>query len=155
MEKIKIAGLRRISNLAQIDFFYLPKHLGSLAKALDPLAESGINLEFLVIHFPSPEMTHLALAVHRNDLASAMGLLQAILGKSLVQEIAVHDRMEMISIFPHGHRPAVLAHFLSAFRDAGSKPPAVSLSLSAISGLIEESFVPELLNALGEYFKLP
>lgn len=155
MEKIKIAGLRRMSNLAQIDFFYLPKQPGGPAKALAPLAENGINLEFLVIHSPGPETTHLTLAVKRNDLASAMGLLQATVGKTLVHEIVVHDRMGMVSIFPHGRRPAVLAHFLCALRDAAANPPPVSLSLSAISGLIEESFLPGVLSALGNYFDLP
>jgi len=155
MKKIRIAGLRQMSNLAQIDLLSMPKRPGSSAKALAPLAENGINLDFLVIHSPTPETINLVLALHRNHLASAMGLLQAAREKTLTQEIAVQDQVGMVSIFPHGNRPAVLAHFLSAFRDAGSKLPTISVSLSAISGLIEERLIPDALNTLGEYFELP
>ncbi len=61
----------------------------------------------------------------------------------------------MISLFPHGNRVAVIGGFLSAFREAEIPLLAISFSLSAISGLLDESRIPEAIKALNEYFDLP
>ena len=155
MKKIKIAGIRQILNLSQIDVLCLPRETGSIGKVLAPLAENRINLEFIVAQAHADETVDLVLGVQRNHIASALGLLQGLKEKFGVAEVRSRDGLGMISLFPHGNRAAVIGNFLSAFRDAGIKLFTISFSLSAISVLIGESFIPDALSALSEYFELP
>ena len=155
MKKIKIAGLRQVPNLSQIEVLSLPRRAVSMGKALAPLAENGINLEFIVAHSNADETVDLVLGIQRNHIAAALGLLQGMREKLGMGEVRSRDRVGMISLFPHGNRAAVIGNFFSAFRDAGIKLLTVTFSLSAISGLIEESLIPDALNALSEYFDLP
>lgn len=155
MKKIKIAGLRQILNLSQVEVSPLPTQPYIPAMILARLAENGINLEFIVAHNRTDETMELVLGVKRNQIAATLGLLQGIMEKFGMEKIRSRDRVGMISLFPHGSRAAVIGNFLSAFRDAGVKLPTISFSLSAISGLLEESLIPDVLNALSEYFQLP
>jgi len=155
MKKIKIAGIRQVSDLSLIEVLSLPLPTYRPARILSPLSENGINLEFIVGHGKNDETMDLIFGVKQNQIAAALGLLQGWKEKFGTEEIRSRDRMGMISLFPHGSRAAVIGNFFSAFQDAGVKLLAVSFSLSAISGLIEECFIPDALNALSEYFELP
>ncbi|MBU1205757.1 MAG: hypothetical protein KKH04_02320 [Proteobacteria bacterium] len=155
MKKIKIAGIRQVSDLSLVEVLSLPLRMPRPAKILIPLAETGINLEFIVGHGKNDETMDLIFGIKQNQIAAALGLLQGWKEKFGTEEIRSRDGMGMISLFPHGSRAAVIGNFFSAFQDAGVKLLAVSFSLSAISGLIEECFIPDALNALSEYFELP
>jgi len=155
MKKIKVAGLRQVTNLSQVELSSLPMGLSQTAQILTLLAENGINLEFVVTHAQADATIDLAFGVHRNHIAAALGLLRGMRGKFDLEEVHSQDGVGMISLFPHGSRAAVIGNFLSAFKDAGIKLLTISFSLSAISGLLEESLIPDALNALSEYFELP
>jgi len=155
MKKIKVAGLRQVLNLSQIEVLSLPRRLEIMDEALALLAENGINLEFIVAHPHARETMDLVLGVQRNRIAATLGLLQGLKGEFGIEEIRARDEVGMVSLFPHGNRAAVIGHFFSAFQDAGVKPLAITFSLSAISGLTEERFLPDILRALSEYFELP
>ena len=155
MKKIKIAGIRQVSNLSLIEVLSLPLRTYRPAKILSPLAENGINLEFIVGHGRNDETIDLTLGVKQNQIVAALGLLQGLKEKFEMEEIRSRDGVGMISLFPHGSRAAVIGNFFSAFQDAGIKLFTVTFSLSAISGLIDERFISEALNALSEYFELP
>ncbi len=133
----------------------MPMGSYGVAKILTPLAESGINLEFIVANSGANETMDLVLGVQRNHIAAALGLLQGLKGKSGLPEIRSRDPVGLISLFPHGNRAAVIGNFISAFQDAGIKLLATSFTLSALSASIEEALVPEALKALIEYFELP
>ena len=155
MRKIKIAGIRQVLNLSQIEVLSLPIRFYGAAKILTPLAENGINLEFIVAHGRAEAMMDIILGLKRNHIAAALGLLQEMRERFRVEEIRSRDGMAMISLFPHGNRAAVMGNFLSAFRDAGVRLLTISFSLSAISGIIEEHLIPDALSALSDYFELP
>ncbi|MDO9209316.1 MAG: hypothetical protein Q7V48_00990 [Deltaproteobacteria bacterium] len=155
MKKIKIAGIRQVSDLSLIEVLSLPLCTYRPTKILSPLAENGINLEFIVGHGRNDETIDLTLGVKQNQIVAALGLLQGLKEKFEVEEIRSRDGVGMISLFPHGSRAAVIGNFFSAFQDAGIKLFTVTFSLSAISGLMDERFIPDALNALSEYFELP
>jgi len=155
MKKIKIAGLRQVINLSQIEVLALSLPKYNTAKILSPLAESGINLEFILAQDGSDETMDMVLGIKQNQIAAALGLLQGLKEKFGMGDIRSRDGVGMISLFPHGSRAAVIGNFFSAFQDAGIKLLAVSFSLSAISGLMDERFIGEALNAFSEYFELP
>lgn len=155
MKKIKIAGIRQVSDLSLIEVLSLPLRTYRPAKILSPLAENSINLEFIVGHGRNDETIDLTLGVKQNQIVAALGLLQGLKEKFEMEEIRSRDGVGMISLFPHGSRAAVIGNFFSAFQDAGIKLFTVTFSLSAISGLIDERFISEALNALSEYFELP
>ena len=154
MKKIKIAGIRQILDLSQIDILSLPAQSGHLARVLTPLAENRINLEFIMAHTSVHGTQDLILGVKRNYITAALGLVQGMRGNIPFQEMVCRDRVGMISLFPHGNRAAVIGNFLSAFLSGGIKPVAISLSLSAISGLMEERLLPRALNLLSDLFEL-
>ena len=155
MEKIKIAGIRQVSDLSLVEVLSLPLRTYRPAKILSPLSENGINLEFIVGHGKNDETMDLIFGVKQNQIAAALGLLQGWKEKFGTEEIRSRDGVGMISLFPHGSRVAVIGNFFSAFQDAGIKLFTVSFSLSAISGLMDERFIPDALKALSEYFELP
>lgn len=155
MKKIKIAGIRQVSDLSLVEVLSLPLRTYRPAKILSPLSENGINLEFIVGHGRNDETIDLTLGVKQNQIVAALGLLQGLKEKFEVEEIRSRDGVGMISLFPHGSRVAVIGNFFSAFQDAGIKLFTVSFSLSAISGLMDERFIPDALKALSEYFELP
>ncbi|MBI5967923.1 MAG: hypothetical protein HY882_08720 [Deltaproteobacteria bacterium] len=155
MKKIRIAGLRQVTNLSQVEVPSLPMGLSQMAQILILLAENGINLEFVVTHAHADDTIDLVFGVQRNHIAAALGLLRGMREKFGWEEVRSRDGVGMISLFPHGSRAAVIGNFLSAFKDAGIRLLTISFSLSAISGLIEERLIPDALNALSEYFELP
>jgi len=155
MKKIKIAGIRQVSDLSLVEVLSLPLRTYRPAKILSPLSENGINLEFIVGHGKNDETMDLIFGVKQNQIAAALGLLQGWKEKFGTEEIRSRDGVGMISLFPHGSRVAVIGNFFSAFQDAGIKLFTVSFSLSAISGLMDERFIPDALKALSEYFELP
>jgi aspartate kinase len=154
MKKIKVAGLRPVTSLSQINVLCLSRRTDTLAKILAPLADNRINIEFLVTHSSEEKTLDLVLAVRRNDIAAALGLLRGTGDHGNRVEIRSRDSVGMISLFPHRNRPGVIGNFFLAFREAGIQVLAVNFSLSAISALVEEDQVPEALKALSEYFDL-
>ncbi len=78
MKKMKIAGIRQVLGLSQIEVLSLPLRSDSMTRVLAPLAENGINLEFIVAHSSGDESLDLILGVRRNQIAAALGLLQAV-----------------------------------------------------------------------------
>jgi len=155
MRKIRIAGLRQVTNLSQVEVPSLPMGLSQMARILTLLAENGINLEFVVTHAQADETMDLVFGVQRNHIAAALGLLRGVREKFGLKEVRSRDRVGMISLFPHGNRAEAIGNFFAAFQEAGIRLVCISFSLSAISGLIEESLIPDALNALSEYFELP
>jgi aspartokinase len=155
MKKIRVAGIRQVLGLSQVEVLCLPRKLENIARILAPLARNGINLEFLQAHSLAEENFDVILGVRRGSIAAALGLLQGLredLGRT---EVRSREPVGVVSLFPHGNRAAVIGGFLSAFREAEIPLLAINFSLSALSGLLEESQVPEAIRALNEYFQLP
>ncbi len=155
MKKIKVAGLRQVLDLAQVEVLALPNHHGNWVRTLASLADQGINLEFLVVRLCPDDTLDVTLGVRRSYIAALLGLLRGTGGKSGEVEILSRDPVAMISLFPHGNRADVIGNFLSAFRDVRTEVWSIAYSLSAVSVLIDPQQVPKVLAVLGEYFELP
>jgi len=154
VKKIQIAGLRQEMHLSQIEVLSLPGGTQALARVLDPLAESGINLEFVAFHGGPRVPPDLILGVHRNQVVATLGLLKGRKEEGRAPEVRCREPAGMISLFPHGNRPAVVGNFLAAFREAEVEIWALGFSLSALSALGEESRIPRVLVALKDFFEL-
>lgn len=154
MKKTQIAGLRQALHLSQIEVLSLPGGTQALARILDPLAESGINLEFVALHGGPKDIPNLILAVNKNLVAATLGLLKGRREEGRVLEIRCREPAGMISLFPHGNRPEVIRDFLAAFREAEVEIWALGFSLSALSALGEESRIPRVLISLKDFFEL-
>lgn len=155
MVKIKIAGIRQAENLAQITIAPFPLSPYHLEYILSPLARNGINLEFFAALGTSPENTGVILGIKRAQIAASLGILKEKKRIWPPGEISHQEGVGMISIFPHGRQAAVISNFLSALQEAGIRILATNFSLSAISALMEESYIPEALSSLSDYFYLP
>lgn len=155
MAKIKIAGIRQLANLAQITIAPFPLSPSHLDFILSPLAMNGINLEFIAAHGTSPENMGLILGIKRAYIAASLGILKEKKRIWPPGEISHQEGVGMISLFPHGKQAAVIAHFLSAFQESGTKLLAINFSLSAVSALIEEIYMPQALSSFSDYFYLP
>jgi len=154
MKKIQIAGLRQALHFSQIEVLALSGGTQALARIFDPLAESGINLEFVAFHGGPKVPPNLILGVHKNQVAATLGLIKGRKEEGRPLEIRCREPAGMISLFPHGNRPAVIGNFLAAFREAEVEIWALGFSLSAISALGEESRIPRALIALKDFFEL-
>jgi hypothetical protein len=154
VKKIQIAGLRQALQLSQIEVFSLPGGTQALARVLDPLTESGINLEFVAFHGGPKVPPDLILGVHKNQVVATLGLLKGRTEEGRALEIRCREPAGMISLFPHGNRPAAVGDFLAAFREAEVEIWALGFSLSALSALGEESRIPRVLVALKDFFEL-
>ncbi|NWF54691.1 MAG: hypothetical protein HXY45_07865 [Syntrophaceae bacterium] len=154
MKKIPIAGLRQALRFSQIEVLALAGGTPALARVLGPLAESGINLEFISFHGEPMVPPNLILGVHRNQVAATLGLLKGKKEEGRFLEIRCREPAGMISLFPHRNRPEVVGNFLAAFRQAEVEIWSLGFSLSALSALGEESRIPRALNALSDFFEL-
>ncbi|MGB9700161.1 MAG: hypothetical protein ACPL5I_12340 [Thermodesulfobacteriota bacterium] len=155
MGKIKIAGLRQLTNLAQITIAPFPLAAYHLDFILSPLATNGINLEFFAAQGISSESMGLILAVKKSHIAAALGILQEKKKIWPAGEISHQEGVAMLSLFPHGKQALVISNFISALQEKGIRLLATNLSLSAISALMEEIYIPEALSSLSDYFYLP
>ena len=155
MKKIGVAGIRQVLGLSQVEVLCLPRGLENIVRILAPLAKNGINLEFFQAHSLEEENFDLVLGVRRGAIAATLGLLQGSRDNWARVEVRSREPVGVVSLFPHGNRAAVIGGFLSAFREAEIPLLAINFSLSALSGLLEESRVPEAIRALNEYFQLP
>ncbi len=155
MKKIKISGIRQVTNLSQVEVFSRPARMANPVQILTLLGENGINLEFIVIHGQTDETLDLIFGVKRNYIAATLGLLRGMEKKFGMEEVRSQDGVGMVSLFPHRNQATVIENFFTAFQEAGIKLLSISFSLAAISGLIEENLIPDAVNALSAYFELP
>lgn len=155
MAKIKIAGIRQVGNLAQVTIAPFPLTPSHLDFILSPLAINGINIEFIAAQGTSPDNMGLILGIKRAYIAASLGILKEKKRIWPPGEISHQEGIGMISLFPHGKQAAVIGNFLSALQESGTKLLAVNFSLSAVSALIEEIYIPNVLNSLSDYFYLP
>lgn len=155
MTKIKIAGIRQLTNLTRITIAPFPISPYYLDFILSPLALNGINLEFVALQGTSAESTGLILAIKQTHRVASLGLLKEKKRIWPPAEISHQEGVGMISLFPHGKQAAVISNFISALQEKGIKILAINFSLSAISALIQEIYLPEALSSLSDYFRLP
>ncbi len=155
MKKIRVAGIRQVLGLSQVEVLCLPRGLENIVKILAPLAKNRINLEFFQAHSLEEETFDLVLGVRHGAIAATLGLLRGAREDSGRVEVRSREPVGVVSLFPHGNRAGVIGGFLSAFREAEIPLLAISFSLSALSGLLKESQVPEAIRALNEVFQLP
>ena len=156
-QKIKIGGIIQNRNLAKIGVMSIPDRPGVASAIFGALADSGVNVPFIVHTIDLNNLDSIVICIARDDLAAALEALDTVKDTVGAKEV-VHEReVGLISIFgPHfGQRPGIAGDMFSALASEGVNILAISTSISSLCCVVDEGDMDAAVQALEQAFELP
>ncbi|MBW1928346.1 MAG: hypothetical protein JRJ13_04245 [Deltaproteobacteria bacterium] len=132
-----------------------PNELESLSKLLGSMAESGLNLRFIV-STPSAEDQgqNFFLAFPRSGKYGFKGPMAELISKQTQNDI--HSVAAFSMNGPHfGDRYGIAALLLECFHDKGLRPIALGCTVASIMGLMATPYVKAATTAIKSSFDVP
>ena len=144
MERNLIAGIAADRNEARVTLTGVPDAPGTVAQAIAPLAEAGIQVD-MIVHAATPNTgsSDLTFTVPRASLAQAMSVIEQCRSEIGYAELIHDDAVAKVSIVGVGIRsnPQLAAKMFEVLAERQINLLAVSSSEIKVSALISE---PEL-----------
>lgn len=155
--KVKAGGIIRNEHLAKLGVMSAPDRCGLACDVLHALAETGINVEFIVQCIDLENNSHIVLCVREENLDAAVSVLHPLQDKVRAEEIVYERNVALISVFgpDFRERPAIAAAVFEAMAAVGINIMAISTSISTVSCLIDGARVDDAMVSLRERFDLP
>ena len=157
MERNQIAGIAADRNEARITLTGIAARPGTVAAAISPLAEAGIQVD-MIVHAATPNTgaSDLTFTVPRASLAQAIAVIEQ--GKSEIGygELIHEDNVAKVSIVGVGIRsnPALAAKMFETLAEREINLLAVSASEIKVSALIAEDELELAVRVLHTAFGL-
>jgi aspartate kinase len=157
VEKIRIGGIIRNSNLAKIGVMGIPDRPGVAGAVLSGLGREGINVEFIVQCIDLNNNDHVVFCVGRDDLEAALSILEEIRPQLGAKEVIHKPEVGIVSIFgpDFRERPGIAGTMFSALASVGINILAISTSISTVSCVIDASLLPDAVKVLEKTFDMP
>jgi len=130
---------------------------GVAGLTLSTLGQNGINIICVVSFVDVHERDNICLAINRDDLDQALGLLQTVKEEIQAESIECQRHCCAVSIYgPHfSERPAIAGRMFAATAEAGIDIHMISTSISTVSCLISEDQMETAVAKLRETFLVP
>ncbi len=157
MGKTKIGGIIQCKELTQVGVVFSPDQPDAVGKILAALGKAGINVQLIVESLDPSGRGNIVFCILQQDLAPALSVLDQVRDRVGMEQVTHHSPVAIISVFgPHfREKPMIAGTMFSALGDSGIDILAVSTSISTLSCVIEESLLPQAVNAVSEAFELP
>ena len=157
MERNLIAGIAADRNEARITLTGVPDQPGTVAQAISPLAEAGIQVD-MIVHAATPNTgaSDLTFTVPRAGLAQAMAAIEQRKGEIGYAGLVHDDSVAKVSIVGVGIRsnPQLAAKMFEVLAERKINLLAVSSSEIKVSALIAESELDLAVRVLHTAFGL-
>ncbi len=157
MEKIKIGGVIKNSNLAKIGIMGIPDRPGVAGAILSALGREGINVEFIVQCIDLNNQDHVVFCVAQDDLEAALGILEGIKPQLGAKEVVHEPEAGIVSIFgpDFRERPGIAGAMFNALASVGINILAISTSISTVSCVINANRLSDAVKVIKETFDMP
>lgn len=157
MSKIAIGGMVETPALVLLKVLGARKGPGVAGLALSTLGAHGVNVLCVVSSSDRHGRENMTVAVNRDDLDQALGLLQAVREEIEAERIEVVRNCCLISVYgPHfSERPSIAGMIFDALAEGRIDIHAVSTSVSTVSCLIDQDDLERARRQLQSAFLLP
>jgi aspartate kinase len=156
-KKTQIGGIMHSDGLVMIGVLAIPSRPGTAGAILSLMGDNGINVQFVVQTVDRDGNDHVVFCVTRQELDTALNLLNSIKQEVSAQDIVDDASVGMVSIFgpDFRQRPGIAGEMFSALGRADINIQAISTSISTISCVIQASQVPKAVKVLRDTFEMP
>jgi aspartate kinase len=157
MDKVKAGGIIQNTGLAQVGVMAVPDKLGVAGAILNTLAQTGLNVQFIVQLLDLEDNAHVVFCVDQNDLSTTLAILREVKGKIGAREITHKGSVAIVSIFgpDFRERPGIAGAMFNALASASVNILSISTSISTVSCVIDNADVDLAMEVLREAFDLP
>lgn len=157
MSKVKAGGIIQNTELAQVGVMGVPDKPGVAGAILNTLAQTGINVQFIVQLLDLENNAHVVFCVARNDLSPTLAVLDEVKEEIGAQEIIHKGDVAIVSIFGSDfrERPGVAGAMFDTLASIGVNILSISTSISTVSCVIDVGDTDRAMESLLEKFDLP
>lgn len=157
MDKVKAGGIIQNTGLAQVGVMTVPDKLGVAGAILNTLAQTGLNVQFIVQLLDLEDNAHVVFCVDQNDLPTTLAILREVKNKIGAREITHKGSVAIVSIFgpDFRERPGIAGAMFNALGSASVNILSISTSISTVSCVIDNADVDLAMEVLREAFDLP
>ena len=157
MERNQIAGIAADRNEARITLTGIADRPGTVAAAISPIAEAGIQVD-MIVHAATPNTgsSDLTFTVPRASLAQAISVIEQRKGEIGYSDLVQDPAVAKVSIVGVGIRsnPALAAKMFETLAERRINLLAVSTSEIKVSALIAEDELELAVRVLHTAFGL-
>ena len=156
MEKVVVRGVAVDKDQAKVVISGLPDKPTAAATIFNALAEASINVDMIVQNVAHTGGVDLTFTVQRDDAASAVKVLPAVLKKIGGGEIKAYDNIAKLSVVGVGMRThaGVAAALFTALGDKGINIQLIGTSEIKITLAVDRTKADEAVRAAHEAFGL-
>jgi len=156
MEKVVVRGVAVDKDQAKVVISGLPDKPTAAATIFNALAEASINVDMIVQNVAHTGGVDLTFTVQRDDAASAVKVLPAVLKKLGGGEIKAYDNIAKLSVVGVGMRThaGVAAALFTALGDKGINIQLIGTSEIKITLAVDRTKADEAVRAAHEAFGL-
>lgn len=154
VEKMKISGIAKDSNVARIALMGLPDEPGIAFKVFRVLSKVKINVDIILQSIGRPQTQDISFTVARPDLERAEKTLLEAKESIGFQEISVTDKIAKVSIVGAGMMSShgIAAMMFEALYDAKVNISMISTSEIKVSVLVDEDQADRAVQAIHDKF---
>lgn len=157
MSKVAVGGMLETTNLVLVKVLGVRRGPGVAGITLSTLGAGGVNVLCVVSSSDINDRENMTLAVHREDMDQALGLIKTLTDDIEAERVEVVRNCCVLSIYgPHfSERPAIAGAMFQALSAAGIDIHAISTSVSTVSTIIDQDDLEAAREHLQESFLMP
>ena len=157
MSKIAIGGMLETKDLVMVKVLGVRRGPGVAGLTLTTLGHEGVNILCIVSSSDAGDRENLTMAIERDALDQALGLLQSIKEEIEAERFEVRRNCCVFSIYgPHfSERPSIAGLMFEAMAEGGIDIHAISTSVSTVSCVIDQDQLLPARKQIQQTFLLP
>ena len=157
MDKLKAGGIIQNTKLSQIGVMAVPDKPGVAGAILKTLANTGINVQFIVQLLDLEDNAHVVFCIDRNDLSTSLAVLEGVKDDIGANEITHKGEVAIVSIFgpDFRERSGIAGAMFDSLASVNINILSISTSISTVSCVIDVADVDLAMETLQKTFALP
>lgn len=150
MDKAKIGGVIRYTDVALVGMMAVPDRPGIAAAVFQTLGKRGINVLFIAQSVDLENRTHIVFCVASKNVSLALALLGPLKERFGGKAVTHNPRVAIVSVFgpDFKERPGIAGMMCTALAEAGVNILSISTSMSSVSCVVERDRLDDTMEAL-------
>lgn len=157
MDKIKIGGVMKHTNLSEIGVKGIPSRPGTAAAILGALGEAKINVQFVVHCVGNNGRDNIVFCIDHDDLPASLKIVDQLKETIKAQSVTHQPDVATVAIFgpDFRERPGIAGTMFKALAAWEINILAISTSISTVSCVIAADRLDDAVAAMHDAFELP
>jgi len=156
MEQAIISGIAHDTSEARVTIYDLPDSPGVAARVFRPLADEGVNVDWIVQNFSGEGRADISFTLPKEDIRRAEPILASIVDNVGAAGVRTDPDIAKVSLIGAGMKthPGVAASMFDALAEAGINIELISTSSIRVSCVIRAFEVERAVKAIHDKFSL-